>query len=611
MNTETVKVLGKILQLSQDASMRQVLTNLMDFDGELTRLDTSVLFAVALSDGQNKDERKSDAPETGEEEQVRDMRIRWMTFSNLRSIPHVADKQKPFGLSFSDDNKQPCSLYLVGRNGTGKTTVYSALEHHYLSSNSLSKNMDLDARRIMTYGFGEIERTAPDEPWLTVETVSEKTEMETLDSHAALCSPACFCSEYDILQMGTKGKDLFDYLLQQLGYQELKDLLSQLDRVVKDIDGQLEGKLKDETDELDSQDYDAIVLEVLKRYKNAKQLYPQPYIRALYDRHLNKFNNGEIPGIFVDYWNRFRQRSQRAGQKVDPARQLANTEVKPIDRANAISGKLRSMYQVLEPHLKQLAIDSSEIQLQNVLNQLYEERKSVKGEQEDKLVTAEAREEAETRRSLLMSLMSLIREQRRMVADDFINAHFDMLKRIMSFFSNNDAELLKPRLSGETLKIQLLAKGEGESVFRPTPQEYYNSFRYKLYAVSFKIALAFMEMGSKHIRVPIVIDDVFSASDFENNLRLEYFVYNIYEAYDNMNFEEPLQLILLTHDEMVQTAFRKGTDQLADDEKPHQVKLNRHNFVCGRLYSYKFAEDLEKETGTADLFPFYNLYIRN
>lgn len=611
MNTETIKVLGKILQLSQDISMRQVLTNLMAYEGELSQIDLSVLFAVTPTVEQSGEEIGQNAIEDEKEEQIKDLRIRWMTFNNLRSIPHIAGNKKPFGLSFADDNKKPCSLYLVGRNGTGKTTIYSALEHHYLSANSLSKNMDLNARRIMTYGFGEIEQNTLDEPWLTVETTSKKTEMETLDSHAALCSPACFCSEYDIQQMGTKGKNLFDYLLQQLGYQELKDLLSQLEKVVMNLDKQLESELKDETDELDFQDYDAIVFEVLKHYKNAKQLYHHPYTRALYDRHLNKFSNGGIPDIFEDYWIRLRQRSQSAGQKVDPARQLANSEIKPIDRANTISGKLRAMYQILEPHLKQLATDSSEVRLQKVLTKLYEDRKSVRGKLEDKLITAEVRKEAKSQRTLLMSLMSLIREQRSMIADDFINAHFGMLKRIMSFFSNNDAELLKPRLSGETLKIQLLAKGEGDSVFRPTPQEYYNSFRYKLYAVSFKIALAFMEMDSKHIRVPIVIDDVFSASDFENNLRLEYFVYNIHEAYENMNFEEPLQLILLTHDEMVQTAFRKGTHLLVDDENSKKVNLSRHGYVCGRLYSYKFAEDLEKETGLLDYYPFYNLYIRN
>lgn len=605
MNNETIKVLGKILTHSRDISIRQALANLMAFSGSPGELDGKALF------GENHPipSAEVDEDETHEEEITKDIRIKWMTFQNLRSIPYIEGSEKPFGISFADEQNNPRSIYLVGRNGTGKTTLYSALEHHYLSDNSLSKSMDLDSKRIMTYGFGEIEQESPISPSITLETVDRRQIVETLESHVALCSPASFCSEYDIQQLGTKGKNLFDYMLQQLGYQELNELMDSLNLIVKDLDRQLKSDMKDETADLDSSDFDMIVLEVLKRNKNAKQLYPNLYTKALYDRHFTKFSSGDTPSIFTDYWNRLRRRSQIAGASKDPAQQWAGNDGVPTDRANALSGKLHSMYDILESALHQLAVDSSTNNLQKVLNQLYEERKSVKGEAEDKLITVEDQERLESQRLTLMSLMTLIREQRSIIVSQFIESHFDMLKEIMSFFSNNDGELMKPRVGVETIQIKIQAKGEGGSVFRPTPQEYYNSFRYKLYAVSFKIALAFMEMLMKNIRVPIVIDDVFSASDFENNLRLEYFVYNIYEAYDHLNFNEPLQLILFTHDEMVQTAFRKGTDLLVDDENCKKVRLGKHNFVCGRLYSYKYAKNLEQETGSK--YDFYNLYIIN
>lgn len=62
--------------------------------------------------------------------------------------------------------------------------------------------------------------------------------------------------------------------------------------------------------------------------------------------------------------------------------------------------------------------------------------------------------------------------------------------------------------------------------------------------------------------VPFVIDDVFNANDFMNGLKLERFVQKIYSWYKKLITEDgcniSFQLIMLTHDDMMQTAFKKG-----------------------------------------------------
>ena len=128
-----------------------------------------------------------------------------------------------------------------------------------------------------------------------------------------------------------------------------------------------------------------------------------------------------------------------------------------------------------------------------------------------------------------------------------------------------------------------------------------------MYAVSFKIALALMEMKQKGIRVPLVIDDVFNASDFDNNIRLEYFVHNIYKAYEMMDKKIPLQLILLTHDEMVQTAFRKGANVIEEDSD--EVRQPRE-YISGRLFNYSYAKQMSEELKD-ERITFYNLYLQN
>ena len=121
-------------------------------------------------------------------------------------------------------------------------------------------------------------------------------------------------------------------------------------------------------------------------------------------------------------------------------------------------------------------------------------------------------------------------------------------------------------------------------------------------------------MKLKDIRVPIVIDDVFNASDFENNLRLEYFVYNIYKAYDSMSFDEPLQLIVLTHDEMVLNAFRNGANMMIEDKSGRGLMKDARQYQCGRLFSYRYAKKMAEELNPAIKdekgVKFYNLYMQ-
>ena len=142
---------------------------------------------------------------------IHDERIKWLTFCNFRSVPESGEI-KHYGVNFAIDGR-PVSVFLVGSNGAGKTTLYSALEHHYISSSSLSKDMNLDEEKILTYGFGAREGQQPTS--LKIGSVSGVVE-ERLHDHEGLCSPAPFCSEYDLKQLGERGDNLTNYILEQL-----------------------------------------------------------------------------------------------------------------------------------------------------------------------------------------------------------------------------------------------------------------------------------------------------------------------------------------------------------------------------------------------------------
>ena len=63
--------------------------------------------------------------------------------------------------------------------------------------------------------------------------------------------------------------------------------------------------------------------------------------------------------------------------------------------------------------------------------------------------------------------------------------------------------------------------------------------------------------------LPIVIDDIFSSSDFNNSNRLDYLIFNIFSLYHRhinkgCNCDIPLQLIILTHDNLAKLSLEKG-----------------------------------------------------
>ena len=130
--------------------------------------------------------------------------------------------------------------------------------------------------------------------------------------------------------------------------------------------------------------------------------------------------------------------------------------------------------------------------------------------------------------------------------------------------------------------------------------------------ISLKIALAIGWMRNNKTIVPFVIDDVFNANDFMNGLKLERFVQKIYSWYEKLITEDgcniPFQLIMLTHDNMMQTAFKKGfmkNLQVANIEKGCKENDIDPNMVCARLFPYKDIKEIRKN----EKAEYKNLYL--
>lgn len=599
MKQDTKNLLRDILKDNDDNDVSAVLLNLIEFEDEPDKVTYDTLFGKKPIS--SKDNLKST------DQTIHDERIKWLTFCNFRSVPESGEIKR-YGINFAINDK-PVSVFLVGSNGAGKTTLYSALEHHYISSSSLSKDMNLDEEKILTYGFGAKDGQLPTS--LKISTVSGEVE-ERLHDHEGICSPAPFCSEYDLKQLGERGDNLTNYILEQLGYDELLSLIALLRTIAAQKNKEIKESQESHESDMSVDDIDRIINVLLKYGSQAGELLAKSQKHEkLFNLDFAEYSAGKEVERFPDLWERLRNLSAQP-KKDNPILAIEKEGAslkKNSEHANELTQKLTKMYRMTEDALK--ASQGNGVDgLRKEIEKLYKERAPLDERRIKGILPEEEVKQIQQEVDTTEKVIRLLDDKQKSILKDFRDNRFPMIKEILKIFSNEEGELNIQEENNEgniVLKIVVKDPINGFDDLHPTPQEYYNSFRYKLYAVSFKIALALMEMKQKGIRVPLVIDDVFNASDFENNIRLEYFAHNIYKAYEMMDNEIPLQLILLTHDEMVQTAFRKGANVLEED--CDEVRQPRE-YISGRLFNYRYAKQMSGELKD-ERTTFYNLYLQN
>lgn len=622
INKEINYILQKIINNNFTPKAKSALYNLYKFQEDISLLNSNVIFP------EKEEIKDSNISEEGSEEGndvIIDFRVKEILFKYFRSIPVAEDGV--FGLRFTNEKGDPISIFLVGSNGTGKTTIFSAFERHYLTGTSISKEKNLEEEKILTFGFGQLKGIDSTIPTLTVKTMSRDFIEEHLNSKDSFCSPAPFCSEYDLIQLGPKGGNLSDYILEQLGYGDFKQLENKIDNLIEKKEKDLELSNEYTRSDLKEKDIEEIIRTFLKSQIEAEDIIKQSEkYKTLFNKDYAQYKaGGNLTNFyFEDKWKTLANLEKvKEDKNLTPAEQITKkTNIDDIeDSINNVQQQLKSMYSLLEEglnesiNIKNKSNKKDESPLKP-LEDLFNKKRIMAEKYGRGLYGEDFSNKTKGQIEILKEIKDAIKIEERLIVQEFATDRLEMIKEILRIFSNTEGDLYIPDdLEDDELIFKIKSSKKDVNSFSATPQEYYNSFRYKLYAVSFKIALAFMEMKKMKIRVPIVIDDVFNASDFENSLRLENFVYNIFKAYDSMGFNEPLQLILLTHDEMVLNAFRKGVDMMTNEKSLNDnYKEEFSQYQCGRLFSYKYAQQMTKDLNLSlgsdsHNNKFYNLYM--
>lgn len=138
-----------------------------------------------------------------------------------------------------------------------------------------------------------------------------------------------------------------------------------------------------------------------------------------------------------------------------------------------------------------------------------------------------------------------------------------------------------------------------------SPSKYFNTFRFRLFCTMVSISVVIAARKNSGVNLPLVLDDVFYASDYNSKTTFKQFILTIISIFRKFNSEMPLQFILFTHDELV---FDSALDAIAEfetikTELPTAQSVDaqwsnpiEHRTVFARLFSSKDVEDAPTES---------------
>ena len=509
----------------------------------------------------------------------KDMRIRRLEFSDFRTFP--SSEEKRYCVDFVNDGR-PASLFLVGQNGTGKSTLFTALEMISLGRSSFAEDAGVSEDNYLTFSFKRDvnKRTSA---WELNYKLGRSNDVIVLNEELKnnvqpLSVPAFVCSDLDIAR-ARKADNLFKWILYELGYGEIETMIAVLDGMISNY----ELMLKTIQEDLYLTDDDK--WELIKAINAISSQIDINEIDECCNKNVVRSKHDGI--LFHNIWrNKYVAIGDSESDVDSTDKNVFIIDNNTVHRLVKLYNKLRDIipsdidfnsdawkYEVISGLLKN---DSGSI---NVNNQ---DEKKVKREKDN-----------------LEKAKKILKNFEKGIVHEFISNYGSDIENVLADFSSHhehykfdNSEL--GYVENLSLKISVDVNGN----FETAPKEYFNTFRYKLFVQTMKMALAFNWMNETDIAAPIVIDDVFNASDFENSIKLESYIHFVKKIYrkiclDN-DFQLHLQLIMLTHDDLVFNSVVNGYNKITTENEKAENLPDSFPFLQGRLFKLEELDILYK-----------------
>lgn len=130
----------------------------------------------------------------------------------------------------------------------------------------------------------------------------------------------------------------------------------------------------------------------------------------------------------------------------------------------------------------------------------------------------------------------------------------------------------------ETITAYIVPKDKSHP---PLPvNKYFNTFHYRLFSTMVGVSIAIASRINTKINLPLVLDDIFYASDFENRATVERFIKELFDIFNKYTPNLELQLILFTHDQLIFESAVKAT-----------AEMKVENIAFARLFHHSKAKD--------------------
>lgn len=540
----------------------------------------------------------------------------------------------------------PASCFIIGSNGSGKTSLFSALQFTCTDKISAAKGRDIQAENYIPYAGIPKEQVDVKVHLADGSEVDvHHPEHSSIAPYRAFLSPF-FCSEFDVRQLSAS-VDISDYILEQTGYQQTKELIERLAQ----IEEEARAFVKQHTQTAEASDDQNVfqrerrtiletMFDLLVKYRYAhtpdktdsefkkvtNQLNVELQVKissnrknSKLDRTIQKIRDfqSKIKAehsfltdrmLLCTYMNR--QYLFMIGRLEAILRQIDSMKEETFSLPGIQDVKVSNRYLDIAAMLKDCSISTLNIQ-RKILHDLFERLQASIFSEERPIYYISAL--LESRQDLMgtepsseidKSLPDIVRNniEALVLCRDVLSRYY--YKSIRIAYQNTQTicqEILKDFLEeNERLQIMIDDSSNRLSIHyhidnKPMrPGLLLNSFRYKLYTFCIKISIAFSVMKTMNISFPLVMDDVFYSSDFENREKVGDIIYKLYQLYASIlgSQTNPLQIIFFTHDEIVLQSIIK--------------RLNASNLkeqiLFGRIFDYKEME-LEKITeGHCPLF---------
>lgn len=203
--------------------------------------------------------------------------------------------------------------------------------------------------------------------------------------------------------------------------------------------------------------------------------------------------------------------------------------------------------------------------------------------------------------------LKLIEEKDRIVTSYFKSIK-EVVEEIMNDFIDDkesinlalSLEKIERNIDGEIFQTEvIMAKIIQKNGETTTPDIYFNTFRYKVFCLMISLSIALSTRMRYKVNLPLVMDDLFFASDFISKNSFSIFLQKIIGLFYKYTPDMPLQFILFSHDDLI---FRSALDAIdefnlkstsIDYCAENKIPLNKKTLLA-RMFSLKDKDIPEK-----------------